>query len=115
MSSDQWRIAYINVKDYPFDILTKNLPAGANRYSKVRMILYIIYPVVDDEMTRQTSEKVIILLSYDCLEGSIKCTCGIYILILCYGDRSVGCIFSIRICVSSLKVFEPEDEDILII
>ena len=48
VSSDQWRTAYINTKDNPSDILTKNLPAGTNRYNKVRMIIYDIYPVLDD-------------------------------------------------------------------
>ena len=49
VSADQWRTAYINTKDNPSDILTKNLPAGTNRYNKVRMVLHDIYPVVDDE------------------------------------------------------------------
>ena len=33
VSLDQWRTAYINTKDYPSDILTKNLSAGTNRYN----------------------------------------------------------------------------------
>ena len=48
VSSDQWRTAYINTKDNPSAILTKNLPAGTNRYYKVSMILYDIYPVLDN-------------------------------------------------------------------
>jgi hypothetical protein len=44
VGSDQWRTTYINTKENPADILTKNLPAGINRYRKVRMILYDIYP-----------------------------------------------------------------------
>ena len=44
VSADEWRTAYINTKDNPSDILTKNLPAGTNRYRKIRMLLYDIYP-----------------------------------------------------------------------
>ena len=35
-------------KENPTDILTKNPPAGLNRYRKVRMCLFDIYPR-DDE------------------------------------------------------------------
>ena len=48
VSSDEWRSTYINTKENPADILTKNLPAGLNRYRKVRMCLFDIYPR-DDE------------------------------------------------------------------
>ena len=44
VSADEWRTAYINTKLNPSDILTKNLPAGINRYNKVRMLLYDIFP-----------------------------------------------------------------------
>ena len=44
VSSDEWRTTYINTKLNPSDVLTKNLPAGINRYNKVRMLLYDIYP-----------------------------------------------------------------------
>ena len=47
VSSDEWRTTYIKTNDNPADILTKNLPAGDNRYRKVRMCLYDIYPKVD--------------------------------------------------------------------
>ena len=43
-STDEWRTTYIKTQENPSDILTKNLPAGVNRYRKVRMILYDIYP-----------------------------------------------------------------------
>ena len=44
VSSDEWRTTYVNTKLNPSDVLTKNLPAGINRYNKVRMLLYDIYP-----------------------------------------------------------------------
>ena len=34
----------MNTKENPLDILTTNLPAGINRYGKVRMIFFDIYP-----------------------------------------------------------------------
>ena len=40
VSADQWRTAYINTKLNPADILTKNLPAGENRFRKVRISIY---------------------------------------------------------------------------
>ena len=45
---------YINTKDNPSDILTKNLPAGDNMYKKVMMNLYDIYPVLDCENDETT-------------------------------------------------------------
>ena len=54
VSADQWRTTYINTRDNPSDILTKNLSAGANRYRKVRMILYDIYPVLDFKEDKTT-------------------------------------------------------------
>ena len=45
VSSDEWRTTYyVPTNDNPADILTKNLPAGENRYKKVRMCLFDIYP-----------------------------------------------------------------------
>jgi len=44
VSADAWRTTYVNTKLNPVDILTKNLHSGLNRYRKVRMILYDIYP-----------------------------------------------------------------------
>lgn len=44
VSCDKWRTAYINTKENPADIMTKILAAGQNRYRKVRMVLYDIYP-----------------------------------------------------------------------
>ena len=44
VSRDEWRTSYIKSNDNPSDILTKPLPAGINRYKKVRMVLYDIYP-----------------------------------------------------------------------
>jgi hypothetical protein len=41
---DQWRTSYIDTKDNPADLMTKTLPSGMNRYRKVRMIMYDIYP-----------------------------------------------------------------------
>ena len=43
-TSDEWKTTYINTKDNPSNIMTKNLPAGMNQYWKVRMVLYDIYP-----------------------------------------------------------------------
>ena len=54
VSSDEWRTTYINTKENPSDILTKNLPAGTNRYRKIRMLLYDIYPVQDGENDETT-------------------------------------------------------------
>ena len=48
VSSDEWRSTFINTKETPVDILTKNLPAGLNRYRKVRMCLFDIYPRNDE-------------------------------------------------------------------
>ena len=39
VSADEWRTIYIYTKENPSDILTKNLPAGTDRYQKVRKIL----------------------------------------------------------------------------
>ena len=39
VSGDEWHTSYINTKENPSDILTKNLPAGEARYKKVRMLL----------------------------------------------------------------------------
>ena len=44
VSSDEWRTTYIPTNDNPADILRKNLPTGENRYRKVRMCLFDIYP-----------------------------------------------------------------------
>ena len=44
VSKDEWRTTYVNTKENPSDLMTKNLPAGINRYKKVRMILYDIFP-----------------------------------------------------------------------
>ena len=46
-SADEWRTTYIKTQENPSDVLTKSLPAGINRYRKVRMILYDIYPEKD--------------------------------------------------------------------
>ena len=35
---------FANTKENPSDIMTKNLPSGQNRYRKVRMLMYDIYP-----------------------------------------------------------------------
>ena len=43
-SVDQWRTAYVNTNHNPADLMTKILPSGINRYRKVRMIMYDIYP-----------------------------------------------------------------------
>ena len=48
VSADEWRTAYINTKLNPADIMTKNLSAGENRYRKVRMVLFDIYPKIED-------------------------------------------------------------------
>ena len=34
VSFDEWRTTFINAKENPADILTKNLPTGLNRYRK---------------------------------------------------------------------------------
>ena len=44
VSADQWRTTYVNTAQNPSNILAKNLPAGINKYRKVRMLLYDIYP-----------------------------------------------------------------------
>ena len=44
VSMDKWRTSYVNTRENPSDIMTKSLPAGKNRYRKVRMVLYDIYP-----------------------------------------------------------------------
>ena len=44
VSADEWRTAYINNKLNPADILTKNLPAVENKFRKVSMVLFDIFP-----------------------------------------------------------------------
>lgn len=44
VSRDCWRTTYIKSILSPADLLTKALPAGINRYRKVRQILYDIFP-----------------------------------------------------------------------
>ena len=44
VGADMWRTTYVNTSQNPSDIFTKSLPAGINRYRKVRMLLYDIYP-----------------------------------------------------------------------
>ena len=41
---DEKRTTYISTKENPSDLMTKSLPAGMNRYKKVRMVLYDIFP-----------------------------------------------------------------------
>ena len=48
VNCDQWRTTYINTKLNPADIFTKFLRAGADRYRKVKMLLYDIYHGTDD-------------------------------------------------------------------
>ena len=48
VSANKWRTTYVNTKENPSDILTKNLPAGESRCKKVRMIMYDIYPINKD-------------------------------------------------------------------
>ena len=43
VSNDEWRTAYIRTSENPSDLLTKSLPSGMNRESKVKRILYDIY------------------------------------------------------------------------
>lgn len=38
----------IYTKSNPADILSKNLPAGENRYRNVRMVLFDIYPKIEE-------------------------------------------------------------------
>ena len=72
VSAVEWRTSFIHTGDNPADTLTKNLPAGENRYRNVRMFLYDIYIPRMVNLTRQTIE----INFHDCLEGSIKCICG---------------------------------------
>ena len=44
VSTDEWRTTYLKSSENPSDFLTKSLPSGLNRYRKVRMVLYDIYP-----------------------------------------------------------------------
>jgi len=44
VAKNEWRLAYCNTEDNFADPMTKNLPAGANRYRKIRGIMYDIYP-----------------------------------------------------------------------
>ena len=44
VSGDEWRTTYVNTRENPWDLMTKNLPARVNRYNKVRMIFYDISP-----------------------------------------------------------------------
>ena len=53
VSRDEWRTGYIKTTFNPADILTKSLSVGANRYRKVRQLLYDVYletnPKFNDE------------------------------------------------------------------
>ena len=59
VSKDCWRTTYIKSSENPADLLTKALPAGINRYRKVRQVLYDIYPTNNpkfcDKLSRNTS------------------------------------------------------------
>ena len=44
ISTDEWRTTYLKSSENPSDFLTKSLPSGLNRYRKVRMVLYDMYP-----------------------------------------------------------------------
>ena len=44
VSCDEWRTAYMNTKENPSDMMKNDFPLGVNRYRKVRMVLYDIYP-----------------------------------------------------------------------
>ena len=44
VSRDEWRTTYVKSNKNPSDLLTKPVPVGINRYTKVRMVLYDIYP-----------------------------------------------------------------------
>ena len=45
VSADEWHTTYINTKENPSDVFTKNLPVVEGKCKKVRMILYDIYPI----------------------------------------------------------------------
>ena len=53
VSRDEWRTTYVKTNENPADLMTKSLAAGVNRYKKVRMILYDIYPINDSEENKQ--------------------------------------------------------------
>ena len=38
----EWRMSYINTKENPADILSKNMRSGRDRDAKIRMIMYDI-------------------------------------------------------------------------
>ena len=44
VSNDKWRTSYVRTNVNPSNILTKTLTSMADRYRKVRILLYDIYP-----------------------------------------------------------------------
>ena len=44
VSCDEWRTTYVNTKENPSDMMKNDFLLGVNRYRKVRMVLYDIYP-----------------------------------------------------------------------
>ena len=45
---------YVKFQDNPADFTTKNLVAEADRYKKVRIILYNVYPLVKEDENVET-------------------------------------------------------------
>ena len=44
-AAETWKTSYMTTSWNPSDILTKCIPAGENRYRKVRFVMYEIYPL----------------------------------------------------------------------
>ena len=50
VSRDEWRTTHVKSQENPADLMTKKLAAGVNHYQKVKMILYDIYPQVEENI-----------------------------------------------------------------
>ena len=49
VAKDEWRTGYVKTSENPSDVMTKVIVSKTDRKRKVSMMLYDIYPEVDDE------------------------------------------------------------------
>ena len=49
VAKDEWRTGYVKTSENPSDVMTKVITSRVDRKRKVSMMLYDIYPEVDEE------------------------------------------------------------------
>ena len=49
VAKDEWRTGYVKTSENPLDVMTKVITSRVDRKGKVSMMLYDIYPEVDEE------------------------------------------------------------------